>query len=150
MDTISSIIDSCQVCAAQHTTVAKSCCNSASTCSDTVWVTLIICITVLLMGLIIEWWIHTCKKRRQESDSSTNHTISNPQSATKDIEKDEKNRTRKAYQDRLLGFMERQAIKTEVISQNGKTKECRIRSFDEKKAEAYIAELKRIIDSLKS
>lgn len=150
MDTTSLIIDSCQVCAAQLATVAKSYCNSASSCSNTVWITLIICLTVLLMGLIIEWWIYTYKKKSQVSESSTTQAISSTQSTDEEIRKNENLKTRKAYQDRLLGFMEKQTIKTEVIIQNGKTKECRIRSFDEEKANAYINELKTIIDSLKS
>ena len=150
MDTTSLIIDSCQNYAAQHATVAKSCCDSASSSSDIVWVTLIICLTVLLMGLIIEWWIYTYKKKSQVSESSTTQTISSTPPTAEEIRKNENHKTRKAYQDRLLSFMERQAITTEIITQNGKTKECRIRSLDEEKANAYINELKTIIDSLKS
>lgn len=124
-------------------------CAQVTTNSDAVWITHIICATILLLSIVLS--ILMCvlrwkqnRSRKKEKDAERQHEIDmmNKQLETK------KEEEKKLYRSQLANFMEKHSIKVETISENGKQKKCIIRAMNPTEAQNYINELKSIIKDL--
>lgn len=121
-------------------------CNFAITSENSaVLITLIICITIIFLALIIKGMI--CKGGEQPTETSS--PVTQPSAANTD-NKNEKNLKRKQdYQDRLIGFMEKRAIKKETTTKDGTTNETS-REYDATLSEAFIKKMEELINELGS
>ena len=121
-------------------------CNFAITSENSaVLITLIICVTIICLALIIKGMI--CKGGEQPTETSS--PVTQPSEANTD-NKNEKNLKRKQdYQDRLIGFMEKRAIKKETTTKDG-TKNENVREYDDKHSEAFIKKMEDLINELGS
>lgn len=165
MDTVTVIIDSCRVCAAQlapamkscgdYTNVAKTCCdcttNVAKSCCDcttsggnSVWVMLIISITLLLLALMLSLLLYYMRKkqlkiREEEKEAEQKKAITLMQKELEAKQYEEK----KHYRSMLANFLELRAKGIEV--EKDKTY-----VFDKTLCDQYINELKSLIKELDS
>lgn len=88
-----------------------------------------------------------CKGGEQPTETSS--PVTQPSEANTD-NKNEKNLKRKQdYQDRLIGFMEKRAIKKETTTKDG-TKNENVREYDDKHSEAFIKKMEELINELGS
>ncbi len=143
MDTATIIIDSCQVCASQLAPSAKSCCNCASSCDNAIWISLIICGTILLLGLMLSILLYYLKKKQLKSrikakEKELEYAIAsnNTELAAK------KEEERKHYRSMLANFLELRAKGITVTDKDKKL------VFDPKLCDQYINELKNLITDL--
>ena len=163
MDTVTVIIDSCRVCAAQLspamkscgdcTNVAKTCCdcttNVAQSCCDcttsggnSVWVMLIISITLLLLALILSLLLYYMRKnqlkiRKEEKEDEQKKAITLMQKEFEAKLYEE----RKHYRSMLANFLELRA--KGIKAENDK-----MYVFDKALCDQYINELKSLIKEL--
>ena len=148
MDTVTVIIDSCQMCAAQLapkikscgecTNVATSCCDSTSSCGNATWITLIICLTILLLGLVLSILLCYLKRKQIELKNKEKEKELVNASTLKEKELEiKKYEEKKLYRSMLVNFLESRA------------KEDRRGTYQEQAYEyKYINELKSLINDL--
>jgi len=148
MDTVTVIIDSCRMYAAQLapnmkscgecTNVATSCCDCTSSCGNATWITLIICLTILLLGLAL--FILLCylkrkqiklKKEEKEKELANASTLKDQELEIKKYEE------MKLYRSMLVNFLESRA--KEDKRESGKV---------QANENEYIKELKSLINDL--
>ena len=109
-------------------------------------ITLIICATIIVLALIIKEMISIAKQPKQKANTTPGSQNVNTRS-DEELKKDEIERTRKLYQDRLIGFMEKRAMKKETITKDGVKTET-TRDFDKDLAQAFIARMEQLIKEL--
>lgn len=142
------IIDSCQTCAAQLAAnmkscgsckyVAKSCCDCASSSCNAIVITLIICGTILLLGLILSILLYYMKKkqiklkmREKEKEMINANALREAELETKKYEE------KKHYRSVLVNFLENRAKEI-------RKEEDHIQTYESE----YINELKKLAKDL--
>lgn len=144
MDTVTVIIDSCRMCAAQLapnmkscgecTNVATSCCDCTSSCGNATWITLIICLTLLLLGLVLSILLCYLKRKQIKLKSKEKEKELVNASALKDKELEiKKYEEQKHYRSMLVNFLESRAKEDRGGADHAQT---------------YINELKSLINDL--
>ena len=159
MDTITVIIDSCRMCAAQLApnmkscgectsaatsccdcaNVATSCCDCATSSGNATWITLIICLTILLLELVLSILLYYMKKKQiklkmKEKEKELFYT-----NELKDKELEAKKyEEKKHYRSMLVNFLENRA-----------KEDSREASHIQASKSVYINELKSLINDLK-
>lgn len=139
MDTVTIINDTCRVCASHIATTAKSCCNCAPSYDNAIPILLIICGTILLLGLMFSILIYKMRKKQLKSRIKQKEKELDNVIAIKEAElADKKEEEKKLYRSQLVNFLELRAkgIKRENdVSLDFKDKLC----------DKYIDELKSLI-----
>lgn len=143
MDTATIIIDSCQVCASQLAPSAKSYGNCASSCDNAIWIVLIICGTILLLGLMWSILLYYLRKKQLKSrikakEKELEYAIALKEAELTARKEDEK----KLYRSMLANFLELRAKGITVTDKDKKL------VFDPKLCDQYINELKNLIIDL--
>lgn len=90
-----------------------SCYNLFYSWNSSVWITAIICLTILLLALIIHMCIYKCKSIRLNNQANVvnNQTQQGAAGGEKNQEeKLEEAKEKKLYRERLLNFLEKRAI----------------------------------------
>ena len=148
--------------------------GKASYWNSAVSITLIICVTVFLITVAVFLLMYFKNRLRLnsikdkelaekaynlklkesqgkggEQPTETSSPVTQPSAANTD-NKNEKNLKRKQdYQDRLIGFMEKRAIKKETTTKDGTTNETS-REYDATLSEAFIKKMEELINELGS
>lgn len=142
MNTETIINDTCQAYASHLATAAKSCCNCASPCDNAIPIVLIICVTILLLGLMFSILIYKMRKKQLKSRIKQKEKELDNVIAIKEAElADKKEEEKKLYRSQLVNFLELRAkgIKRENdVSLDFKDKLC----------DQYIDELKSLLQDL--
>ncbi len=149
MDTVTIIIDSCRICAAQLapnmkscgecTSAATSCCDCATSSGNATWITLIICLTIILLELVLSILLYYMKKRQMKLKMREKENEMINAKALREAELEMKEyEEKKHYRSMLVNFLEN---RTKEDSRDAS----HIQAF---KSE-YINELKSLINDLK-
>lgn len=109
-----------------------------------VLITLIICVTILWLAYIIKAMI---RKDTNQSVEMPPSCVEQKTNITQDLQREEDLKTRKAYQERLISFMEKRAIKKETTIRDEKKTEI-TRDFDKDRAEEFIKKMDDLIKDL--
>ena len=124
--------------------------GSSNYCWDSsVWITLFICITIIVIALIITCAVYSWKKGSIQN--TVNESASEQQLPQDEKQKEEEAKEKKAYRERLVNFLEKQAIQSEKKEKtygNGKETETKTIEFNTNVATKYINELKKLAKDL--
>lgn len=124
--------------------------GSSNYCWDSsVWITLFICITIIVIALIITCAVYSWKKGSIQN--TVNESASEQQPPQDEKQKEEEAKEKKAYRERLVNFLEKQAIQSEKKEKtygNGKETETKTIEFNTNVATKYINELKKLAKDL--
>ena len=124
--------------------------GSCNYCWDSsVWITLFICVTIIILALIIKCAVSSWKKGNIQN--TVNESASEQQPSLKEKQQEEENKEKKAYRERLVNFLEKQAIQSETKEKtygNGKETETKTIEFNTNVATKYINELKKLAKDL--
>ena len=145
MDTTSAIIDSCQVLASQHAPAAKSCCDCSSSWNSSAWITLMICLTVLILGIVLAWRIYLIRKnqlqlRTIERGKEQTH-IETMKGKELEAKREEE---RKHYRSQLANFLELMAKGIRKDKDTGQDLD-----FNKELCNNYINTMQSLINNLK-
>ena len=124
--------------------------GSSNYCWDSsVWITLFICVTIIILALIIKCAVSSWKKGNIQN--TVNESASEEQPSLKEKQQEEENKEKKAYRERLVNFLEKLAIQSEKKEKtygNGKETETKTIEFNTNVATKYINELKKLAKDL--
>lgn len=130
-------------CLSGCTTVSYGSCNYCW--NSSVWITLFICITIIVIALIIKCAVTSWKKG--SAQNTVNESASQYQPTKEEKQREEEDKEKKVYRERLVNFLEKQAIKSEQKVKtygNGKETETKTVEYDSNIATEYINELKKL------
>ncbi len=108
-----------------------------------------ICVTIIILALIIKCAVSSWKKGSIQN--TVNESVSKQQPSQDEKQKEEEAKEKKAYRERLVNFLEKQAIQSETKEKtygNGKETETKTIEFNTNVATKYINELKKLAKDL--
>ena len=124
-------------------------CNSSlvnpDCCVSDIWITGIICSTILILGFFICFFKYMAKPRTNTESSAAS---SNEEKKSKIRIKEGLYQELKLYRSQLANFMEKRTLKKETKLIDGEEHESISRDYDEEKSKAYIDKLESFIKEL--
>ena len=113
---------------------------------DGIWITAIVCVTLLLIALMVYKLVE--KKLTNSTKPGNGETVSEVKKTQEKDMKEAQYQELKLYRSQLANFMEKRAIKKETKYKEGEVQESVVREFDDDKSGEYIAKLEQFITSL--
>ena len=123
----------------------NKCLGNPEYCVNEIWITLIICCTILLLGFFICYYNYKAKFRTNTKGTAASLNV---EGKSKMEIKEGLYQELKLYRSQLANFMEKRTLKKETKLIDGKEHESIIRQYDEEKSKAYIDKLESILKEL--